>query len=73
MTTPISIRLDENLDARLGAISQITGRSKSHLIRQLIDDHIETMEDLYISLRRLEKEEDSYSLDSVKRELMSDD
>ncbi|MCE3231941.1 MAG: hypothetical protein K0R98_198 [Rickettsiaceae bacterium] len=73
MTTPISIRLDDNLDARLSAIAEITGRSKSHLIRQLIDDHIEVMEDLYISLRRLEKGEDRYSLDSVKQELLSDD
>jgi RHH-type transcriptional regulator, rel operon repressor / antitoxin RelB len=42
----ISIRLPEDLDARLKTLASKTGRSKTFYIREAIATHLEEMEDL---------------------------
>jgi len=48
MAHPLSIRLDENLDARLARLARLTGRSKSFYVKQALEDQIEDLEDLYL-------------------------
>jgi len=51
MAHPLSIRLDEQLDARLERLARLTGRSKSFYVKQAIEDHLEDLEDLYLAQR----------------------
>ena len=50
----LSIRLPEDIENRLNALSQETGRSKSYYARAAILEKIEDMEDVYIAEKRLE-------------------
>jgi RHH-type rel operon transcriptional repressor/antitoxin RelB len=45
MSVPTSIRLSEATDERLNRLAARTGRSKSYLIKEAIEAHIEDMED----------------------------
>ena len=55
MAHPLSIRLDDDLAARLERLARLTGRSKSFYVKQAIEDHIEDLEDLYIAQKVLER------------------
>jgi RHH-type rel operon transcriptional repressor/antitoxin RelB len=44
---PTSIRLDASIENRLSALARSTGRSKSFLLRELINNGIEDLEDSY--------------------------
>jgi RHH-type rel operon transcriptional repressor/antitoxin RelB len=55
MAHPLSIRLDDDLAARLERLARTTGRSKSFYVKQAIEDHIEDLEDLYIAQKVLER------------------
>ena len=39
-----SIRLDKNLDARLGHLAQLTGRTKSYYVNQALEEQIQVLE-----------------------------
>ena len=49
-----SIRLPNDLGKRLENLSLQTGRSKSFYVKQLILDHIDEIEDIYLAEKRLE-------------------
>lgn len=66
MTHPTSIRLPDELDTRLGQLSQLSGKSKSIIIRQLVEDHIDDLEDIYYSIRSLEKGGKTWSLSELE-------
>lgn len=51
MTT--SIRLPEDLDARLEKLASKTGRTKAYYIREAIEEHIADIEDHYLVERRM--------------------
>lgn len=51
MTT--SIRLPEELDARLERLAAKTGRTKSFYIKEAIEEHIADLEDFYLAERRM--------------------
>jgi RHH-type rel operon transcriptional repressor/antitoxin RelB len=55
MAHPLSIRLDDDLAARLERLARVTGRSKSFYVKQAIEDHIEDLEDLYIAQKVLDR------------------
>lgn len=73
MTHPLSIRLDEELDARLARIARLTGRSKSFYVKLAIAEQLEDLEDIYlarrISRRVAEGRERLVPLDELEREL----
>jgi RHH-type rel operon transcriptional repressor/antitoxin RelB len=46
-----SIRLPDDLDARLERLSSKTGRTKSFYIREAIEEHIGDLEDFYLAER----------------------
>jgi len=48
-----SIRLPDDLDARLERLSSKTGRTKSFYIREAIEEHIGDLEDFYLAERRM--------------------
>jgi len=77
MTHPLSIRLDEHLDARLERLARMTGRSKSFYVKQAIEDQLEDLEDLYLAQKVAERVADGRerltSLEDLARELGLDD
>jgi len=48
---PISIRLPDDVEARLTALSAKTGRSKTYYVTEAIRDHLDDLEDLYLAER----------------------
>lgn len=71
--TPLSIRLDDDLAARLERLARLTGRSKSFYVKQAIEQHIEDLEDLYTAQRVLDRIADGRErlipLEEIEREL----
>jgi RHH-type rel operon transcriptional repressor/antitoxin RelB len=49
-----SIRLPQEVEHRLDALSQQTGRSKSFYVKEAILEHLDNLEDIYVAERRLE-------------------
>ena len=49
----VSLRLPDDLSARLGQLSAKTGRSKTFYMIEAIREHIDDLEDLYLSEQRL--------------------
>ena len=72
-----SIRLPEDIERRLDALAQKTGRSKAFYIREMILNHIDDLEDYYLAadvVERLRKgEERTFSSQEVRRDLGLDD
>jgi len=77
MAHPLSIRLDDDLAARLERLARLTGRSKSFYVKQAIEHHIEDLEDLYlaqrIAKRVAEGRERLIPLEQIERELAGAD
>lgn len=72
-----SIRLPEDIDRRLDALAEKTGRTKAFYIREMILNHIDEMEDYYLAadvVERIRKgKERIHSSNEVRRELGLDD
>lgn len=51
----LSIRLPEELEARLETLARQTGRTKSYYARQAIVEKIEDLEDIYLAEQTLER------------------
>ena len=64
-----SFRLDKELETRLDHLAKITGRTKTFYIRQLIEDHIEELEDRYVAEYRLENPADRLSGKEMRQDL----
>ena len=65
----LAIRLPENSEARLGLLAQETGLTKTALAREAILEHLDDLEDLYLSQARARKNRKTISLEEVEREL----
>ena len=67
---PTSIRLSEKIEKRLDFLSLQTGRSKAFYIREMIEQSLPEMEDLYlaeqVSLKVSRGEEETSSLDELE-------
>ena len=51
----LTVRLPEEIEARLQALAKATGRSKSYYVRQAIVEKLEEMEDAYLGAAVLER------------------
>ena len=51
---PTTIRLSSETECRLDLLARETGRSKAFYLRQLIEDNLADLEDIYLSEKRLE-------------------
>ena len=49
----VSLRLPEEVAKRLESLAEITGRSKTFYMIEAIREHIDDLEDLYLSEQRL--------------------
>jgi RHH-type transcriptional regulator, rel operon repressor / antitoxin RelB len=77
MSNPLSIRLDDELDARLERLARLTGRSKSYYVRHAIEEQIGDLEDVYLARRVADRvaegREGVIALDDLERELGLED
>lgn len=51
----LAIRLPAELEERLAALAERTGRTKTFYARQAIEQHIDDLEDLYLAEQELAK------------------
>ncbi len=65
----LSIRLTEDIDKRLDFLAKKTGRTKSYYVKEAILEHLEDLEDIYLSLQRLEKPSKIWSLEELEKGL----
>ena len=69
----LSIRLPEEVEARLETLARQTGRTKSYYARQAIVEKIDDLEDIYLAEQALERiragKEDVISADEMWRDL----
>lgn len=62
----LSVRLPEDVEARLEALARKTGRTKTFYVREAILEHIEDLEDYYLALERIKNPEgEAASLEDV--------
>ncbi len=73
----VSLRLPEDVSSRLENLATITGRSKTFYMIEAIREHIEDLEDLYLSEQRLianrAGKSKTYTLAEVEQSLGLDD
>ena len=69
----LSIRLDPEIERRLGELARRTGRTKSYYARELIEGNLEDLEDRYLAEARLERRRPPLTSRQVRRELGLDD
>jgi RHH-type rel operon transcriptional repressor/antitoxin RelB len=72
-----SIRLPEEIERRLDALAEKTGRTKAFYIREMILTHIDEMEDYYLAADVVELlrkgQERTFSAPEVRQDLGLDD
>ncbi|HTX74841.1 MAG TPA: DUF6290 family protein [Terracidiphilus sp.] len=77
MGSAVSLRLPEDVKARLEQLAKRTGRSKTFYLIEAITEKIEDLEDLYLAdeiARRVRAgKEKTWSLEDVERDLGLDD
>ena len=69
----LTIRLNNDLENRLIALSQKTGRPKSYYVRQAIQAFLEEKEDYLLAISRLEKNNPRILLAELEKKLGLDD
>lgn len=65
----LTVRLDPELEARLDELAEATGRSKSHYVRQALEEFLEDRADYLLAISLLEKNDPTIGLDELRREL----
>ncbi len=69
----VSVRLPDDLAARLEELAHLTGRSESDYILEAVREHLDDLEDLYVAEKRLtelrEGRSTAFTLDQVVQDL----
>jgi RHH-type transcriptional regulator, rel operon repressor / antitoxin RelB len=69
----VSIRLPDDVSARLQDLAELTGRSKTFYMIEAIREHLDDLEDLYIAEQRLIEiragRSKTHTLEEVERSL----
>ncbi|HRF54605.1 MAG TPA: DUF6290 family protein [Aquimonas sp.] len=69
----LAIRLPADVENRLEALAQATGRTKTYYAREAILEHLDDLEDVYLAEQRLidarAGRSSAYTLDEVERAL----
>lgn len=69
----LAIRLPEDLERRLAALAEATGRTKTYYAREAIKEFLDDLEDIYLAESRLEAlragRSRATSLEDVERDL----
>ena len=69
----LSVRLPEATEARLTALAEKTGRTKTFYVKEAIQNHLDEMEDKYLAIDRLENPVKRWTLDEMEQGLDLDD
>jgi RHH-type transcriptional regulator, rel operon repressor / antitoxin RelB len=65
----LALRLPPEIEQRLDALAQKTGRSKSYYAREAVLRHIEDIEDTYLARHRRRRGGSRVTLGSLERDL----
>lgn len=65
----LSIRLDAETEQRLDRLAKQTGRTKSYYARELIEAHLEDLEDRYLAESRLERPQPAIGSKEARKRL----
>jgi len=65
----LAIRLPDEMEQRLAHLAKVTGRTKTYYAKEAISKYIEDLEDIYLSISRLEKPGKRLSLEEVENNL----
>ncbi len=65
----LSIQLDPEIEKRLSAFARLTGRSEDLCARELIEEHIDDLEDRYLAESRLKDRKAPLSSRQVREDL----
>jgi RHH-type rel operon transcriptional repressor/antitoxin RelB len=68
-TPMLAIRLPEDIEERLNALADETGRTKTALAREAILEYIDDLEDYYLAEARARRNRKTIPLAEVEREL----
>ncbi len=66
----VSLRLPDDVSARLQHLVELTGRSKTFYMVEAINQHIGDLEDLYLAERELEEVRSGRSISVPLEEMM---
>lgn len=66
----VSLRLPDEVSARLQHLVELTGRSKTFYMVEAINQHIDDLEDLYLAERELEEVRSGRSISVPLEEVM---
>ena len=69
----LAIRLPDEIEARLAALAERTGRSKSFYVREAVREHLDDLEDCYLAVQRLEERLPTIPPEEVERRLGLED
>ena len=67
----LSIRLSSQIEKRLNSLAKKTGRTKTYYVTQAILEHLDELEELYLSLERLEKPARRWKLAELEKAMRS--
>lgn len=65
----LALRLDKELDAKLGALARLKRRNKSELVREAIQRLLEDEEDLDLAQKALARMKSTKPLKQLRKEL----
>lgn len=65
----LSIRLPEEIEARLADLAARTGRTKTFYAKEAILEHIDEIEDKYLAINRLENPGKRWTLDEMEQDI----
>ena len=65
----LSIRLPQEIEARLAELAARTGRTKTFYATEAILEHIDEIEDKYLAISRLENPGKRWTLDEMEQDL----
>jgi RHH-type transcriptional regulator, rel operon repressor / antitoxin RelB len=67
----LTLRLPAEIEKRLAALANKTGRTKSFYAREAIVRHLDDLEDYYLARERLVRRGSRLSLEALEQELLT--
>ena len=61
----IAVRLPKEVESRLDSLAERSGKTRSAIIRQALEEHLEEMEDVYLAEERYRTLGETISLDEL--------
>lgn len=65
----VTLRLDDDLDQRLGNLARQTGRTKSYFAKLALQEFLDEQEDYVLAIAARDRKESAVTLDDLEKEL----